>query len=142
MSRYQRTEDSFYQRLGWVVASFVFALAAYGLYYKFVMNAVQKAGNDIIENSNKASQRIVEKAQKAKEEQEALKQEAARRDADVAQAQLRAQQLVNEKIALKEKAWKKFYKPSKKCIDDPVSVDCANAHIRAKGNFEETYKYE
>lgn len=144
MARYRYKEDNFYKRLSWAIASLLFALLAYGIYYQYVMNTVQKMGNDIIDNSNKAAQRAIERSQQLQQEQlrqrQEKEQQKEKQEAEIAAAQRRAQALVQEKLIRKEEAWKAFYKPTQKCIDDPVTTECANAHIRAKNQFAATYK--
>jgi len=42
--------------------------------------------------------------------------------------------------AAKEAAWKRFYQPSAACQVDRSTMECANAFMRAKTQFEGTYR--
>ena len=47
-----------------------------------------------------------------------------------------------ENAARKEAAWQAFFKPKKVCDNPPDSdtqVECGNAHMRAKREFEERW---
>lgn len=140
MARYRHKEQSFGAWFAWSAASLVFALVAYGIYYQYVMHTVNKMGQDIIESSNKASQKIIDQSRQIQADQQRQRDEKAAKEAAIADAQLRAQQLVQEKLRRKEQAWQAYFKPSTKCIADPITTECANAHIRAKGEFEASYK--
>lgn len=37
----------------------------------------------------------------------------------------------------REAEWNRYFKPSAACRDNPVTVDCANEHIRARRAFDE-----
>jgi hypothetical protein len=83
---------------------------------------------------------------------EEMRQQEARRAAEAEQvrqdaaAQQRstdaARRAALEEAARKERAWAKFYKRPAMCDDNPnnqTMVECANAHIKAKRQFEEQY---
>lgn len=72
-----------------------------------------------------------------------------RADADekAAQARMNAQRqaeaMAHQRAIEKEQAWRNFYVQPKVCIDPPDSATftkCANDHIRAKKQFETTYR--
>jgi hypothetical protein len=43
-----------------------------------------------------------------------------------------------ERERLKERAWKVFFQPSPKCLNE-WSIECGNEHIRARREFERNY---
>ena len=80
-----------------------------------------------------AEQRERQRHKKAAEQAQ-LEANAARIRAEAEEA--RAKQ---EAAAQKAAAWAAFYKPAKKCDNPPdwdAQVECGNAHIRAKDEFE------
>jgi hypothetical protein len=48
--------------------------------------------------------------------------------------------LESDRAEAKKEAFKRYFKPSDACSKDPVQMDCANAFIVAKRDFETTYK--
>lgn len=40
----------------------------------------------------------------------------------------------------REKAFDRYFVPSPSCRADPASVDCGNAHIRARAQFDRDYR--
>ena len=62
---------------------------------------------------------------------EQLKQDQIRRTAEARQATIVAERK-------KAAAWRAFYQPSSECLA-AASVDCGNAHIRARREFERRY---
>jgi len=61
------------------------------------------------------------------------------RKSQAAADQARAEQAT---ATAKRQAWQQFYKPSKKCDSPPdwdTQVECGNAHIKAKDEFEERW---
>jgi hypothetical protein len=85
----------------------------------------------------------------------AARQAAARRRADEELARRRelarktqaaADQAMRDQaaVAAKERAWQQFYRPPKKCDHPPdwdTQVECGNAHIRAKKEFEDRWSH-
>lgn len=73
------------------------------------------------------------------------KQQEARRQLQHMQPQVQQQQMHSARQqaldaqSRKEVAWQKFYQPAPHCLQD-ATVECANAFIRAKRQFEATYQ--
>ena len=90
---------------------------------------------------------VVERAQ-------AQQADAARQAADAQRAQLEAKaaqarsdmetaRLEQQEAARKDAAWQAFFKPKKVCDNPPDSdtqVECGNAYMRAKREFEERWE--
>lgn len=86
----------------------------------------------------------------AKREQKEARQIRAEADAKAAQARTNAvmqaetaQRKRAVEAAQKEAAWKAYYQPAPICSDPPDSAaftKCANDHLRAKKQFEATYR--
>lgn len=99
--------------------------------------------NNVIRELNAQTRK--EQAQAKEREFEArVKAEA---DAKAAQlridAQRQAEALAHQRAIEKEQAWHNFYTPPKVCIDPPDAATftkCANDHIKAKTQFEATYR--
>lgn len=62
------------------------------------------------------------------------------RDAEVQRAAAVAGVERERARAAKDAAWKKFYQPSAACQADRSTMECANAYMRAKTQFEGTYR--
>lgn len=62
--------------------------------------------------------------------QEAAQQEAQRAAVERQRAQRQAE----------AEAWRKFYQPSPACQRDSATVECANAFMRARKQFEQSYR--
>ena len=74
---------------------------------------------------------------------ERQRQQAMAADAAAQQAAAEAQRQRQLADAKKEAAWAKFYKRDPACDDNPNTetfTRCANEHLRAKTQFEATYK--
>ncbi|MDR2335184.1 MAG: hypothetical protein LBE61_17090 [Burkholderiaceae bacterium] len=140
MTRYRRRNENAATWFGWSAASVVFALAAYGIYYQFVVHTVNKMSQDLIESTNSASQKALARSRELQLEQQRQREEKEAKETAAVEAQLRIQRLVQAKLQQKEKAWEAYYKPTRKCIEDPITTECANAHIRARNAFEASYK--
>lgn len=126
--------------LKWSLISLAVGAVLFIGWRAFVMYQVNHMLQSIVTNSQTASQRIL---QQEKDRQAALarqREEKAQRDAQAFAAQQLIQREANERATRKEAAWNQYFKPSQKCRDDPVTVECANAHIRAKNKFEESYR--
>lgn len=65
-------------------------------------------------------------------------QEAQRRAAQLQQRQ--AQLLADQEAKAKALAWEQYFKPTPSCRADPVRQECANAHIRARNQFEDFWR--
>lgn len=81
-----------------------------------------------------------------KRDAEAARQRAAQeaeqraREAEVERAAAAASVERERARVAKEAAWKKFYQPSPACQADRSTMECANAYMRAKTQFEGTYR--
>lgn len=102
--------------------------------------AAKKALSQIATEMEQANDRQA-KAQQA----EALRQ--AKVKADEWQRMQAAQNMAAQMQAIerarrddKEAAWKSFYEPSDSCKANSLQDHCANAHIRAKTEFEGQYR--
>ena len=74
--------------------------------------------------------------QRAARQQEQLDAEQRQRLAEQQRVEGDARRGVQDEVNRKEAAWKRFYKPTPACAAESLSVECANAHIRAKRAFE------
>ena len=95
----------------------------------YLVHRIETRLQDIVERSQAQSRQI---QQQQRERQAALAHQQQEKVRQEAEAKARA--------ARKEAAWNKYFQPSPKCLDDPINVACANAHIRAKKKFEESYR--
>lgn len=86
------------------------------------------------------------------EQSQARLREQQRQRAETKAAHLRAQAEAERELALrqiavqeaerrKEAAWQTFFQPSQKCLNE-FSVDCGNAHMKARREFERQYAGE
>lgn len=62
------------------------------------------------------------------------------RDAETERAAAAAGMERERARVAKDAAWKKFYRPSAACQADGSTMECANAFMRAKTQFEGTYR--
>jgi hypothetical protein len=89
-----------------------------------------------------SSARTAEDARRREAQRAAADQQARREKAAQQRSTDDAKRAAVEEAARKERAWVKFYKRSPNCDNNPNNeqmVECANAHIRAKRQFEEAY---
>lgn len=120
---------------------------AMGLLYFTVMKpAVNNATRELTNNMQRPPTTVAER-------REALQADATQRAAEAKRAQIEAQaaqarrdietaRFEQQEAARKEAAWKAFFKPKKVCYnpqDWDTQVECGNAHIRAKREFEERW---
>lgn len=91
-----------------------------------------QAVKELTNISTEVQQKILDKNTKPLQEpikhDEAIKQFQQQQKIEAAQR--------NEK---KEIAWRQFFTPAPECLHD-ATVECANAHIRAKRKFDEQYR--
>ena len=97
----------------------------------------------------------VEQVQRQWQAEQAAMAERSRQQADVARA--RAAAKANHEAAIqrnqaeersrqsdareaKERAWKQYFRPTEACQRDSTQVECANAYILAKREFEARYQ--
>lgn len=139
-SRRNRRRQTDAEWLKWALISLALGAIVFFGWRAFVMHQVTQMFNDIASNSQAISQRILQQ-EKDRQAQLARERELkAQQTAQALAAQRQAQEELAARAARKEAAWNQFFKPSKKCLDDPITVDCANAHIRARKQFEATYQ--
>lgn len=69
-------------------------------------------------------------------------QEAQRRAAQLQQQaqQRQAQLLADQEAKAKALAWEQYFTPTPSCRADPVRQECADAHIRARNQFEQFWQ--
>jgi hypothetical protein len=123
---------------------------AMGLLYFAVMKlAVTGATRELTNNMQNQSAAVVERsnAQQADAAQQAA--EAQRAQLETQAAQLRADsaaaQAEQQEAARKEAAWRAFFQPKKVCDNPPdfdTQVECGNAYMRAKREFNERWQRE
>lgn len=93
-----------------------------------------------LEEQAKAAQAAAgQRAEKA----ERMRQQALAAEAEAQRAAAEAEQQRQLAAEKKEAAWAKFYKRDPACDDNPNTetfTRCANEHLRAKTQFEATYK--
>jgi hypothetical protein len=116
------------------------------LYFAVMKPAVTSATRDMTSNMQRQSAAAAEraKAQRADAAQQAAETQRAQMEA--AASQLRAETAAalaeQQEAARKAAAWSAFFKPRKDC-DNPkdwdTQVECGNAHIRAKREFEDRW---
>ena len=129
-----------------VVASIV-GPVLFGLFaYTVLRSASTVAIRQITDTTQQQSAAVVERAR-------VQQAESARQAADVQRAQLEAKaaqtrnemetaRLEQQEAARKDAAWQAFFQPRKVCDNPPDSdtpVECGNAHMRAKREFEERW---
>jgi hypothetical protein len=89
-----------------------------------------------------SSARTAEDARRREAQRAAAEQQARREKAAQQRSTEDAKRAAIEEAARKERAWLKFYKRSPYCDNNPNNeqmMDCANQHIRARRQFEESY---
>lgn len=126
--------------VGAIVGSLISAVCILGGYHYYVTYYVPKMAAAMMAPLNQQAERALEQSRRLQAEAAQRREDEARRKAEAAAAIERAQQEAAARMARKDAAWLAYYKPTAKCKDDPVTVDCANAHIRAKKAFEGSYK--
>jgi hypothetical protein len=113
------------------------------LYFSLMKPAVTIATRDLTSNMQRQSAAVMERAK-------AQQADAARRASDAQRAQLEARaaqtrsdmeaaRLEQQQAARKDAAWQAFFKPKKVCDNPPDSdtqVECGNAYMRAKRDFD------
>ncbi len=118
-----------------------------GLLYFFLMRqAATVATDDLTSNMQRQSAAVMERARTQQAEATTKAAETQRAQAEAKASQLRADTAValaeQQEAARKAAAWEAFFKPRKAC-DDPkdwdTQVECGNAHIRAKREFEDRW---
>jgi hypothetical protein len=126
-----------------VVSVVIFPIVVYVAYVKIVGGVAETAIHDMTEKNR---QHAAAYSEQAKQRQLALEQQAAvakQRHLESAAAETQAAadaaRTEQEAIARKESAWQGFFKPRKVCENPPdwdTQVECGNAYIRAKRDFD------
>ena len=118
-----------------------------GLVYFFLMRqAATVATRDLTSNMQRQSAAVMERARTQQAETATKAAEAQRAQMEAKASQLRAETAAalaeQQEAARKAAAWAAFFKPRKDC-DTPkdwdTQVECGNAHIRAKREFEDRW---
>lgn len=122
------------------VGVFIGALAAAFTWEGIQTIRLQIAAHEANEELSRATARAKAESERRAAQQEAAKdqQEATQRERERAIAETRQMNLQRERE--KAEAWKRYFTPSQSCMNDPNTMECANAHIRAKTEFEATYR--
>lgn len=134
--RYQSEADW----LKWSLISLAVGAVLFISWRAFVMHQVTQMFQGIADNAQATSQRVI---QQEKNRQANLARERdlkAQQDAQALALQHQLHQETLARQARKNAAWEQFFKPSPQCRNDPINVECANKHIRAKSRFEATYQ--
>jgi regulator of protease activity HflC (stomatin/prohibitin superfamily) len=97
--------------------------------------ALKKASEEMKRSTEATQARLNAQQQTRTQEQQRIGQEQQANAQRAAESQL----LDRQRIQDKAEAFKRFYKPTTSCAADPVQMDCANAHIKAKTIFESQY---
>lgn len=125
--------------LKWIVISLVVIGDIVIGWRAYVMHTVTQMFEDIANNAKASSQQVLQKERDRQAAVMRQREQQARQEASIKAAQQQALQEAAARAARKEAAWERFFQPSAKCKADPVTVECANAHIRAKNKFEQIY---
>ena len=122
------------------VGVFIGSLAAIfaweGLHVVAARYAVMEA-NEAMKQSIRDQRKRDAEIARQRAEQEAAQ---VARDAETQRAAAAAGVERERARAAKDAAWKKFYQPSAACQADRSTMECANAYMRAKTQFEGTYR--
>lgn len=121
--------------------------AVLGLFYYTVMSrAVTHATDGLTTSMQRQSEQVAKRARERAVEPARTSpgpvRTQAQEEQDAARAELLAAQAEQEAAQRKEAAWQAFFKPKTVCSSPPdwdTQVECGNAHIRAKKEFEEKW---
>jgi hypothetical protein len=108
---------------------------------RYELEQVNKAAIAATQELTRQAEIARERSVERQRQQEAFRrQQDAQRNEQLVRAararELQASQIAAERV--KEKAWAAFYRPSEKCLNT-ASVECGNAHIKARREFERRY---
>ena len=118
---------------------FIGGLAAMFTYEAITAWRLEQAAKKITADLQRETQAL-----QARERQQALQRDEARRDELARAAQQRAEdeamaREIRERRERKEAAWQRFFRPSEPCRMDSATLPCANEHMAARKRFEATY---
>lgn len=113
------------------------------LAYTFLRSASTDAIHQITDSTQQQSAAITERAKAHQAESARRAAETQRAQLETQAAQLRADSAAalaeQQEAARKETAWRAFFQPKKVCDNPPdfdTQVECGNAYMRAKRDFE------
>mgnify|MGYP001232383852 CR=1 FL=1 len=116
------------------------------LYFSVMTRVTTHATQSISDSMQRQSAAITERArtQQAESARQAADTQRAQLEAKAAQlrAETAAAQAEQQAAARKDAAWQAFFKPKKVCDNPPDSdtqVECGNAYMRAKRDFEDRW---
>lgn len=116
------------------------------LYFSLMKQAATSATGDLTGNMQRQSAAVMEraKAQQAEVTRQAADAQRAQLEAKAAQtrSEMETARLEQQEAARKEAAWQAFFQPKKVCDNPPDSdtqVECGNAYMRTKREFEERW---
>ncbi len=116
------------------------------LYAALALRAANEAAEDFARQAQQELRAQVQRnqaAQRAQAERKAAGELAKRQEmARQTQAAAERARIDQASRAAKESAWRQFYRPSKKCDNPPdwdTQVECGNAYVRAKKEFEASW---
>ncbi len=116
------------------------------LYFSVMSRVATHASRNILESTQRQSAAVTERARSQQAESARQAAVAKRAQLEAKAAQLRTEtaeaQAEQQAAARKEAAWQAYFKPKKAC-DNPsdwdTQVECGNAHMRAKRDFEDRW---
>lgn len=133
--RYRNREESWSSIL-WSLAVLCLVVIGAQVYMQYV---ARKAAAQIMEITTRGASQSMERSRAILEDQKRRADQQARAKEEKEAAIQRARVIEQQRIQRKAAAWDAYFKPTTRCKADPISAECANAHIRAKKKFEETY---
>lgn len=124
-----------------IVLSGIILWACAELYWRYRVAQAVETVEEVLDHVSTEMDRTIKRAREEQEARARAQQELRRREQErraTAAAQERARQRAK---AAKEAAWAAFYQPSEECLKT-ASVECGNAYIRARREFERKYAAE
>uniref|UniRef100_UPI0035B3FA4D hypothetical protein n=1 Tax=Hylemonella sp. TaxID=2066020 RepID=UPI0035B3FA4D len=138
-------EDVLKTALGVFIGALAAMLTWEGIQYVRLEKAAYEARQEMARANAKMQadakrRRELEQAERERQEEAMRGREQAIREREKADAEARRLAQLREQD--KADAWKNYFKPTAECISDPNTMECANAHIRAKTEFEAQYRHK
>jgi len=150
MARYMASENEstfFTDILKISLGVFIGGLLAALAYTKIIALSAEYAVAEATAAMKRDLQKMQTQEDQRRQQQQALQrasQEAAQQQAsDRQQLMLRRQQEAEEQAAFsarREAAWKRTFKPSQLCLDDPLTTECIDAANISRRRFYAQYK--
>jgi len=125
-----------------ILGPIVIGLLYFSLMSRAVTHATQGISDGMQRQSAQVTARAREQAADSARSAEETKRALLEGKVEQARAETQAAQAEREAAARKDAAWNTFFKPSKACNNPPdwdAQVECGNAHIRAKKDFEDRW---